>query len=314
METLYALVANHAELLLFLNILLEQAGLPIPAYPSLVVAGTLSQTGNGPSAASVFALAVLACAIADTAWFWAGRRHGPWLMRSVCRISLSPDTCIRRSGHLYRQLGPRLLLIAKFLPGAGALTTLMAGTTGTSLAVFLFYDIAGAAIWIASALMMGIVFEGAVDIMLGLLTTYVLPGMLVVLGCFAAFLAWKWAQRARVVRRSRKVPRLQIGDLKALQSQGQQPILIDVRPEEDNVGGIPGSIRMALNVKPRDLAKLPTDASVIVYCDCPNEISAAYLAERLRALGRRNVYALQGGFSAWVGLGGEPGDEEDVPR
>lgn len=314
MDALYALVADHAELLLFLNILFEQAGLPIPAYPSLVVAGTLSQTANGPSAAGIFALAVLACVIADTAWFWAGRRHGAWLMRGVCRISLSPDTCIRKSGHLYRQLGPRLLLVAKFLPGAGALTTLMAGSTGTTLAVFLFYDIAGAAIWIASALMMGIVFEGAVEIMLGLLTTYVLPGILVVLGSFAAFLAWKWAQRARVVRRSRRVPRLQVDELKAMQSQGQQPILIDVRADGDEAGSIPGSIRMALNVRPRDLTKLPTDASVIIYCDCPNEISAAYLAERLRALGRRNVYALQGGFSAWAGLGGEQGDEGDAPR
>ncbi|MNE07463.1 hypothetical protein D3C76_913950 [compost metagenome] len=298
-DTLRPLLTEHAQAFLFLNVLLEQAGLPIPAYPALVVAGTVSQTAPTNTIASTFALAVLACMIADTAWFLVGRRRGAWLMRTVCRISLSPDNCIRKSTDLYRHLGPRLLLIAKFLPGAGALTTVMAGTGGTSLGTFLLYDLAGSAIWVASALMMGIVFEGAVNLMLEALSLYVMPGILALLCSFIAFLAWKWLHRRSLIRRSQKVPRLQVAELKSMQAQGMPLVLVDVRPEAEQATLIPGSVKLSLDAKPRELAKLPADASVIVYCDCPSEISAAYLAERLRTLGHPSVYALQGGYQAW---------------
>ncbi|MGB3291309.1 MAG: VTT domain-containing protein [Burkholderiaceae bacterium] len=304
-DSLLLLLAEHGLALLFGNVLLEQAGLPIPAYPSLVVAGTLAQHGSQPSIAAVFGVAVLACLIADTAWFWLGRKRGAWLMRGICKVSLSPDSCIRKSSHLYRQLGPRLLLVAKFLPGAGALTTLMAGTSGTSLTAFLLYDIAGSAIWVASALMMGIVFENAVWVLLGLLTTYVLPGVLAVLAAFAAFLTWKWLGRARLIRRSRKVPRLGVMELMAMQTSGQPHIVVDVRQDTgENDARIPGAIQMAIDAKPAELNALPANVSVVVYCDCPSEISAAYLAERIRAIGRPDVFALEGGIRAWSEVAG----------
>ena len=299
---LSSLVADHALTLLFLNVLLEQAGLPIPAYPSLVVAGTLTLGNDSVPMLSVFSLAVLACLIADTIWFLAGRRHGTWLMRGICRISLSPDTCIQKSMQFYRQLGPRLLLIAKFLPGAGALTTLMAGTSGTSLTTFLLYDAAGSAIWVASALMLGILFDDAVGVVLGLLATYVVPGLVIILVFFIAFLAWKWGQRMRLLRRSRKVPRLQVAELKSMQSQGLPYLLVDVRSDldDDDAISIPGSIKLRLNTRANELSALPSDAPIVVYCDCPSEVSAAYLAERIRATGRRDVFALLGGIEAWA--------------
>ncbi len=300
-EVFASLITDHALSLLFFNVLLEQAGLPIPAYPSLVVAGTLTLSSDSVSMISVFSLAVLACLIADTIWFLAGRRHGTWLMRGICRISLSPDSCIRKSMHFYRQLGPRLLLVAKFLPGAGALTTLMAGTSGTSLTTFLLYDAAGSAIWVASALMIGILFDDAVGAVLRLLTTYVAPGLIVIVTCFTAFLVWKWVHRIRVLRRSRKVPRIKVGELMTMQSDGTPYVLVDVRPDlGDGAASIPGSIRLALNAKPSELAGLPANTSIIIYCDCPDEVSAAYLAERIRATGRRDTYALRGGINAWA--------------
>jgi len=300
-EVLATVVSDYALALLFFNVLLEQAGLPIPAYPSLIVAGTLTLTSDSVPMISVFSLAVLACLIADTAWFLAGRRHGTWLMRGVCRVSLSQDSCIRKSMNFYRQFGPRLLLIAKFLPGAGAITTLMAGTSGTSLTTFLLYDAAGSAIWVASALMMGVLFDDAVGVMLELLSTYVVPGIVVILACFTAFLTWKWVHRMHVLRRSHRVPRLQVSELMAMQSQGAPHIVVDVRPDLGHgAASIPGAIKLGLKATPDELAALPPDVSVIVYCDCPGELSAAYLAERIRAAGRPDVYVLLGGIDAWV--------------
>ncbi len=147
--------------------------------------------------------------------------------------------------------------------------------------------------------MMGIVFEDAVTLLLDALSLYVMPGILLLLCCFIAFLTWKWIRRASLIRRSQRVPRLQVEELKAMQSQGLPLVLVDVRPETERASLIPGSVKLSLDAKPRELAKLPADASVIVYCDCPSEISAAYLAERLRALGHPSVYALQGGYTAW---------------
>jgi membrane protein DedA with SNARE-associated domain/rhodanese-related sulfurtransferase len=298
-QSLQTLLAEHALALLFLNILLEQAGLPIPAYPSLIVGGAVAQSGHGPTLAEVMAAGVLACVVADLLWYGMGRRHGARLMRGICRISLSPDTCVRKSTHLYHQLGPRLLLVAKFLPGAGALTTLMAGSARTRLWVFLLYDAAGAAIWVGSGLMLGVFFEDAVTVLLRLLTTYVVPGLVALAVAFGLYLLWKWAMRQRVIRRSARVPRLQVKDLLDLQTGGRPHLLLDVRPESAEEDGIPGAVRMRLNARAAELIGLPPDQPIIVYCECPREVSAAYLAERILSTGRGEVYALAGGLRAW---------------
>ncbi len=300
-DLLRTLFAEHAQTLLFANVLLEQLGVPIPAYPTMIVAGTVAGASSGGTLATVFALAVLACLIADTVWYYAGRRYGSALMRGICRVSLSQDRCIRKSTDLYRQVGPRMLLVAKFLPGAGALSTLMAGTSGTALPVFLLYDLAGSAIWVGSALMLGLIFQDAVGAMLALLTTYALPGLLIVVALFATYLACKYLQRRKLLRHSRQVPRLPLDELGQLMTDGRPVVLLDVRARDEQGGDaiIPGAIAMPIDSKAALLAALPRDTAVIVYCDCPDEISAAYLAARIRALGHPEVYALRGGYQGW---------------
>jgi membrane protein DedA with SNARE-associated domain/rhodanese-related sulfurtransferase len=299
-QDLTLLVSGHIVLLLFINVLLDQGGLPVPSYPALVVAGTLVQQGGDISLPQAVAAAVLACLIADTLWYCAGRRYGALLMRGVCRVSLSPDTCIRKSNNLYRKVGPRLLMIAKFLPGAGALTTLMAGTTRTRLLTFWLYDIAGSVIWASSALILGMLFKDAVGAMLELLAAYVLPSALALLALFLVFLGLKWGMRTRVIRRSRRIPRLQAQALYELRMEGKIHTVVDVRPEEEDEDSfIPGAIRMELNARKKVLDSLPSEGPVIVYCDCPDEVSASYLAERIRETGRKDVFALQGGIRAW---------------
>lgn len=298
MHELQPLIQQHGLTLLFFNVLLEQLGLPIPAYPALIVAGALALQDSGVPLGQALAVAVIACLIADLIWFCAGRRYGGFMLRSVCKVSLSPDSCIRQSQSLYLRIGPRALLISRFLPGASALTTTMAGMTGTRLHRFLGYDCAGAALWAGSALMLGSIFSDAVDRVLGWLTEYASVGVSALLGGFGLFIAWKFWQRTSLLRRTSRIPRISVDELRARLENDQPPLILDVRAQLDGEA-IPGSIPFGLDAPLDELRDSLGDRDVVIYCACPREISAAMLAERLNASGHARTWALSGGLDAW---------------
>ncbi len=298
MHELQPLIQQHGLTLLFFNVLLEQLGLPIPAYPALIVAGALALQGGGVPLGQALAVAVSACLIADLIWFFAGRRYGGFMLRSVCKVSLSPDSCIRQSQSLYLRIGPRALLISRFLPGASALTTTMAGMTRTPLPRFLAYDCAGAALWAGSALMLGSIFSSAVDRILDWLTEYASVGVSALLGTFAVFIAWKLWQRFSLLKRTARIPRISVDELRARLDAGEPPLILDVRAQFDDEA-IPGSIAFRLDGALDELGDSLADKDVVIYCACPHELSAAMLAERLQAFGHPRTWALSGGLDAW---------------
>lgn len=296
MSDLHTLLALHGALLIFANVLLEQGGLPIPAYPLLVVAGALAAQGQ-LSWPLVLAAAVAACLIADTAWYFAGRRYGARLLRTVCRVSLSQDSCIRQTQSLYLTAGPRLLLVAKFLPGAGALSTVMAGLTRAPYRVFAGYDVTGALIWAGSAVLLGVLFHPLVADILEALTQYGRMSVLFLATLLAAYVAYRVFLRWRVVRDLQAIPRLTLDELLSWQRAGRKIVLLDVRPQPEDP--LPGAIPIDANAAIDKLDLGPRDADIVVYCACPNEISAALVASRLRAAGYANTWALLGGHDAW---------------
>src|SRR5207247_9685527 len=126
MQELIDLIAKYGLALVFINVLVEQVGLPVPAVPTLIVAGALAATGQ-LSAAAVFGVAVLACFIGDGLWFPGGRIYGRRVMSAPCRISLSPDPCVRQSEHHFERWGKAALVISKFVPGLSTVTPPLAG-------------------------------------------------------------------------------------------------------------------------------------------------------------------------------------------
>ncbi len=266
----------------------------------LYLFSALVSEGGGAPLGVVLLVVVLACLLADVAWYLAGRRYGGFLLRSICKVSLSQDSCIRQSQNMYLRVGPRALLMSKFLPGASALSTTLAGMTRTHLRRFLAYDAAGSALWAGSALLLGVIFSDAVDHLLALLSDYAAIGALLIAGAFAAFIAWKLWQRQRLLSRSRRIPRISVEELENLREQGQLPVILDVRAHhEDEPSGIPGAIPVELNVSLKDLPGDLRDASIVIYCACPHELSAAMLAQRLNASGFTRTWALAGGLDAW---------------
>lgn len=303
------LIREYGFGIVFLNVLIEQLGAPIPAYPVLVVTGAL----EGESLVRLgwlTAVAVGAALIADVLWYHAGKAYGHRVLGSICRISLSPDACIRQTESVYGRWGAKSLLVAKFVPGFASIASALAGVVGTPLRTFILFDTLGALIWVGSAVFLGSLFSSTVQDLLDVLTALGKWGLLLLSVAFAVFVARKWWQRQRMVR-TLKMPRISVAELAGLHAQGASPTVIDVRePMLYDRAHIPGARLWKSGHLPKGVAAyealLPRDQhphGVVVYCDCPNEISAARVARQLQRAGFSNVRPLVGGLSAWEAAG-----------
>lgn len=298
MQDIQLLLEQYGGWLVFANVLIEQAGLPVPAYPMMIAAGALA--GAAGWLVPLLA-ATAACLIADSLWYWAGRRYGSRLLGVVCKLSLSQDSCIRQTQRLYLRIGVRALLVCKFLPGAGALSTVMAGLTNTPYRRFFLYDLAGALIWVGSALLLGGLFHSVINDVLDILGTYGPMGLAVLAAVLALYIVARFLRRKILLRSLRVIPRLSVDELVQRLEAGRSTMLIDVRSEslpEDQ--RIPGAIAVDLKAPLPQLSAEALDSDIVVYCACPNEVSAALLASRLRAAGYPKTWALRGGYEAWA--------------
>ncbi|WKE64557.1 VTT domain-containing protein [Gallaecimonas kandeliae] len=301
MRDLEHLLVQQGPLLVFLNVLAEQLGLPLPSFPSLILVGALAAQGH-IDAGQCLALAMLACMLADSSWNLAGRRFGGGLLKTICRLSLSQDSCIRTGLNLYARVGPKALLVSRFLPGAGALFTTMAGLHRTPWPRFWLFSFSGALLWAGTGIGLGLAFSSAVDRLLDWLSHYGPLGLLAVLGALALFLAWKYTKRRALLRRTAKVPRISAEALQELHLAGQAPLVLDVRgPSPDQPDGIPGALPVSLEAPLDQVLDQAKGRPVVVYCACPHELSAALLAEKLQAHGIESQ-ALAGGLEAWQQL------------
>jgi len=302
METLYHLIEQYGLLLVFVNVLVEQLGAPVPAYPTLIITGAMAQGGQYP-AALLLLVAVVAALIADFTWYLAGRRYGRRVMAQLCRISLSPDSCVRQTESIYLRWGARSLLVAKFIPGFASIASALSGTMGTRRSSFLLYDALGSALWAGLGIFLGSLFSTAVDDLLAVLAQLGRYGMMLVAIALAIFVASKWWQRRRF-RRSLEMARISVEELSKLLEQGMAPTIIDVRsPLSQQAGRIPGALTISNQEIQTFVFEGPVEGEVVVYCACPNEASAAMVARQLMRRGYTRVRPLTGGIDAWVAAG-----------
>ncbi len=302
METLLNLLATYGLGVVFVNLLAEQLGLPVPAYPVLLVMGAWTADGRVGTAA-LLATAVAASVLADGVWYSAGRHWGSRVLRTVCRISISPDSCVRQTESLFARWGVWSLLVAKFIPGFGTIATALAGRMRVPLAAFVAADLAGALLYSGVAVALGRIFHAAVDDMVAALDSLGRIGLVVVAAALGLFIAAKWWQRWRLVKELR-MARITVHELERLIDDGATPTIIDVRSpaSRERDGAIPGALAWALHGG-EAAPELPQDTEVVVYCACPNEVSAALVARQLQRAGFRQVRPLHGGIEAWIAAG-----------
>jgi membrane protein DedA with SNARE-associated domain/rhodanese-related sulfurtransferase len=303
MTTLLEWLQQYGLVVVFVNVLLAHLGLPLPAYPVLVITGALSARGHYALAA-LLPTAVAASLCADFVWYAAGRRYGGRMLRTICRVSMSPDSCVRQTESMFERWGLRSLVVARFIPGFTAIATTIAGNLRASLLRFAFFDAIGAALWAGLGLGIGYVFYDTVAAALDRLAGLGRVGLAVVAAGFAAFVAYRWLQRRALIRELR-MARIDVDALRALQEAGERPAILDVRAAASRArdGHIPGSIPWSVEHGRTDRLEVARNSEVVVYCACPNEASAAIVAKRLQQAGFRHVRPLHGGIDAWVAAG-----------
>jgi membrane protein DedA with SNARE-associated domain/rhodanese-related sulfurtransferase len=281
-------------------VLLQQLGAPIPASPLLILAGARA-VDDPMQGAWALALAVAASSLGSVPWYYAGRRYGYRVLKLVCRITLSADSCVRQTERVFERYGLASLLVAKFVPGLARVAAPIAGALRTPMLAFLVYTSGGAALWAGSGLALGLLFYRQIDWLLGRLAGLGALGLVLLAAFLVLYVAFKAVDRWRFLRTLRSA-RIGVKELYEMISRGEEPVILDVRSASHRkLDGrtIPGARPMDPEQPEESLLILAREREVVVYCACPNEATAFKVALALRKRGIHRVRPLEGGIDAW---------------
>jgi membrane protein DedA with SNARE-associated domain/rhodanese-related sulfurtransferase len=290
--------------LVILNVLLDQAGLPIPAIPTLIVAGAVA-ADHHVWGAELYVGAVLVCVVADTAWFVAGRWYGNTVMRFLCGISLTPDYCVSDTQRRFERWGQKAVVVAKFVPGLALIAPPLAGALRMGAWRFIGLSMLGSALWVGSFLVLGALLRRQIDRLLPVVEHFAATTLLIVLALLALYIAFKWWERRRFFE-SLRMARISVEELYQSMSSEPAPLIIDVRSHSARKlepKRIPGALHMPHDQVDRHFKDIPRDREIILYCSCPNEASAAQAAKLLMQRGFVRLRPLHGGLDAWIAAG-----------
>jgi membrane protein DedA with SNARE-associated domain len=177
----------------------------------------------------VFCLACLAALLSDQFLYLVGIRRGSKVLSTLCRISLDPDSCVRRTKNIFIRYGARSLLVAKFLPGVATIAPTLAGISHMRLVRFLLFDGLGTLIWVGVFVLLGYQFGRELEDFIttdGGLGSWV--GLIVPVG-LAAYIAWKYIQRKRFLHQL-AIARITPEEVKQRLDAGDAFVLIYVTP------------------------------------------------------------------------------------
>jgi membrane protein DedA with SNARE-associated domain/rhodanese-related sulfurtransferase len=301
---LHDLVARYGPVLVFINALAAALGLPVPAMPTLIVFGALTAlhpASLGGTLAPVLVLAIGATLIGDSVWFYAGRLYGGTTLKTLCKLSLSRDTCVRKTERFFGRWGVRVLTVAKLIPGLSLVSVPMAGAMGTSYRTFVTHDSVGAALWAGIGLALGVALSPQIDYLLGIAARFGRASALFAVAFLAVYALWRWARR-RALLRALASARIDADTLHALMESGAGPVVFDVRSEETRKLDpfvIPGARFADERELDAIVAAYRPDQKFVIYCSCPNEVTAAWMAKRLIDAGFIDALPLRGGLDAW---------------
>jgi membrane protein DedA with SNARE-associated domain len=258
---------HHGYVVLLGWVFAEQIGLPLPSMPLLLAAGALAGTGQLSFFASLFYV-VLASVAADFIWFQLGRRKGIRVLQLLCKISLEPDSCVRRTQGIFSKQGARSLLLSKFIPGLGTVAPPLAGIFHMRTRRFLLFDAAGSLLWGGTFLGLGYVFSGQIERVAERLASLGGWLLVLVLGALTAYIARKFIARQRFLRDLR-ISRITVDELKEKLDSGEDLVIVDLRHSMDfeaDPETIPGAFRMDAKELEEKNDRLPRDREVILYC------------------------------------------------
>ncbi len=267
MQEITALLAQYGLAFVFFNMFLEQAGAPVPAVPTLMVAGALS-VGGGPALSAIVAVAAIGSLLGDLIWYAAGRIYGFRVLQLLCRISISPDSCVRQTETRFTRWGAPSLVLAKFIPGFATVAPPVAGALQLPIGSFLAYSTLGAALYSLIAAAAGMFFYREIDWLIGQLEAMGIYALVLLALALAAFIAFKWWDRKRFFKALR-MARLPVPELRSMMDEGRDPLVVDVRSagaRSLDPRRIPGALAVDIEKIDEHLSGLPPDRDIILYC------------------------------------------------
>ena len=295
-----AFLSQYGEILLFAVVFAEQIGLPLPAVPILLVAGALAGAGKIDLTGAIV-LSVIACLAGDLIWYELGRRRGRRALSLLCRVSLEPDSCVRRTENFFTRHGVGSLVLAKFIPGLSTLAPALAGLFRVGMQRFLLFNGLGAVLWTLAFVLPGYLLSDQIERLaeeaerLGVWLASIFGAGI------AAYVGYKFLHRQLLLRELR-IARVTAEELKQLMDNGHELLVVDLRGALDHEAD-PYTIRGALRMTAEELEQrhheIPRHQDVILFCACPNEATAAKMALMLRSKGITRGRALAGGIDAW---------------
>lgn len=295
---------RYGYLVVFLWVLTEQLGIPIPSAPVLLTAGTLTAT-HKLYLPFVVTSALVGSLIADSIWYVFGQRYGSAVVRLVCRLSMESSACVRKTEGYFVKRGPAALLLAKFIPGLGTMAAPIAGQIGMGYGRFLLFDAGGVLLWCFTVTLGGRFFGDVLKHNPHALSWAAHFAVLLFVLLFVGFLVWRMLQR-RAFLRSVRMARLEPRDLKRMMDNGQPLFIVDLRHPLDYLPD-PRTLPGALSLTPDKLVeqkdRIPRDQEIVLFCTCPSEATAAKMALTLRKMGIQRVRPLRGGYDEWKRLG-----------
>lgn len=257
-------VERHGYVLLFFWVLAEQSAIPVPSVPLLLATGALIHAGRLRMEPAIVSC-LLAALIADSVWFGLGRRGGRQVLRLLCRLSLEPDSCVRQTENAFVRYGMRSLLVSRFIPGLNTVAAPLAGYSKTKYIRFALYDMTGALIWSGVYLTAGYIFSEQLEVAVRYASRLGANVVLVILGVFAGWIAWKFLQR-RLFLRKLEIARMMPEELQKRLAAGEELFIVDLRSSvAQEPALIPGALACPRGV---DCARQgdTRDREIILFC------------------------------------------------
>lgn len=290
---------RDAVAVVFVNVLLQQVGLPVPAVPTLLLAGSLAALPG--QLGKVLAAAVLASVLADLLWYALGRRFGYRVLAGLCRLSINPASCVSQTEARFIRWGLSSLVVAKFVPGFSTVAPPIAGALRMSLGGFMAAAAAGAALWAGLALGAGWVLRDTVQAAILTLDRHAGRAALVAVVLAGAWLGWKLWQKHRF-RRAGELPHITPAELLDALAAEPRPLVLDLRGATliAEAGPIPGATVAEHDALHQAVGDWPRHHPIVTLCACPEDAGAIQAARQLLAQGYTSVRPLRGGYEAWL--------------
>ena len=309
MSSVMLLLVHHAYAVLFVWVLIEQGGLPVPSVPLMLAAGTMS-AAHKLHVAYALPLVMLACLVSDSAWYFLGKRYGSRILNILCRFSMEAATCVDRTQGSVTKRGAFTLLFAKWVPGLSTMAAPIAGQAEIPYPTFVFYDMAGTLMWASAWLFAGRFFGDLARRSSEFFGTISHFAVLLIVLMVVGWQVYRLVKRQQFVTELRGL-RLEPAQLLAMMEDArlagtEPPFIVDLRHPLDVLPD-PRTLPGALRIGPDDLklrrAIIPLDRDIVLYCTCPSEETSAKVALELRRLGVRRVRPLRGGLQGWKDAG-----------